>query len=215
VVGLASDERLMAGAGSAGWSRFGPVRGNAVNWRRRRPRRCAAGNPSPGVPRCRGLGRGLANCMAKPSGMPGLGRSDASGPRPASSPPREPDLFRDRRPEPDPIAGRERPRIAIPRQTDHFHLAGHARAEPLGDAPRAGVLRRNGRDRVRQPQHVVGVVANQTSRLGRVTLAPGGGIEGVAKSAARSGAWFPPAELIHRAEATRVRMTVMPCGPGG
>jgi hypothetical protein len=47
--------------------------------------------------------------------------------------------------------GRERPHVAIPCETDHFDLVGSARAQPFGDAPRAGVLRLDGRDRVRQP----------------------------------------------------------------
>jgi len=34
--------------------------------------------------------------------------------------------------------------VAIPRETDHVHLAGGSRARPFGDAPRAGVLRKNG-----------------------------------------------------------------------
>jgi hypothetical protein len=54
-------------------------------------------------------------------------------------------------------------------------------AEDLGDAPRAGVLRKNGRDRVRQPQNVARVVANATRRFGRETLAPDGGVERVAE----------------------------------
>ena len=41
-------------------------------------------------------------------------------------------------------AGRERPHVAIPRETDHVHLADGSRARPFGDAPRAGVLRKNG-----------------------------------------------------------------------
>src|SRR5439155_5341276 len=35
------------------------------------------------------------------------------------------------------------------REIDHFHLSGGSRARPFGDAPRAAVLRNNGRDRVR------------------------------------------------------------------
>src|SRR5882724_7235984 len=75
----------------------------------------------------------------------------------------------------------ERPHVAIPRETDHFHLAGGSRARPVGDAPRAGVLRKNGRDRVRQPQNVARVVATATRRFGRETLAPDGGIERIAE----------------------------------
>ena len=75
----------------------------------------------------------------------------------------------------------QRPHVAIPRETDHFHLAGGSRARPFGDAPRAGVLRKNGRDRVRQPQNVARVVANATRRFGRETLAPDGGVERVAE----------------------------------
>ena len=84
-------------------------------------------------------------------------------------------LFRGYRLELSLAAGRERPHIAIKRATGHFHLAGGSRTEPLGDAPRAGVLRKNGRDRVRQPQNVAGVVANATRRFGRETPAPDGG----------------------------------------
>ena len=72
-------------------------------------------------------------------------------------------------------ACRERPHVAIPRETDHVHLAGGSRARPFGDAPRAGVLRKNGRDRVRQPRNVARVVANAARRFGRETLAPDGG----------------------------------------
>src|SRR5438874_7669630 len=78
-------------------------------------------------------------------------------------------------------AGRERPHPAIPRETDRFHLAGDSRAAPFGDAPRADVLRRNGRDRVRQTQNVARVVANATRRFGRESPAPGGGVERVAE----------------------------------
>src|SRR6266851_4498027 len=78
-------------------------------------------------------------------------------------------------------ACREWPLVAIPRETDHFHLAGGARARPFGDEPRAGILRKNGRDRVRQPQNVARVVANATRRFGRETLAPDGGVERVAE----------------------------------
>src|SRR5260370_23658877 len=78
-------------------------------------------------------------------------------------------------------AGRERPHVAIPRETDHFHLTGGSRTRPFGDAPRAGVLRKNGRDRVRPPEDVAGVVANATRRFGRETLTPDGGIERVAE----------------------------------
>ena len=80
-------------------------------------------------------------------------------------------------------ACRERPHVAIPRETDHVHLAGSSRARPFGDAPRAGVLRKNGRDRVRQPQNLARVVANATRRFGRDTLAPDGGVERVAELA--------------------------------
>ena len=58
-----------------------------------------------------------------------------------------PRLFRGCRLEPSRAACRGRPHVAIPRETDHFHLAGGSRARPFGDAPRAGVLRKNGRDR--------------------------------------------------------------------
>jgi hypothetical protein len=51
-------------------------------------------------------------------------------------------LFRGCRLEAGLAAGRERPHIAIKRATGHFHLAGSSRAEPLGDAPRAGILRK-------------------------------------------------------------------------
>ena len=51
----------------------------------------------------------------------------------------------------------------------------------FGDSPRAGVLRKNGRDRVRPPQNVACVVANATRRFGRETLAPDGGVERVAE----------------------------------
>src|SRR5512132_1353801 len=84
-------------------------------------------------------------------------------------------------PRPTRVACRERPYPAVPRETDHFHLAGGSRARPFGDAPRAGVLRINGRDRVRQPQNVARVVADATRRFGRQTLAPDGGIERVAE----------------------------------
>src|SRR6267154_233682 len=92
-------------------------------------------------------------------------------------------LFRGQRPEPSFATCRERPHVAIPRETDHFHLAVGARAEPFGDAPRAGVLRMNGRDHVRQPQNVARVVANATRRFGRETLAPDGGVKRVAEFA--------------------------------
>src|SRR5439155_5623226 len=52
---------------------------------------------------------------------------------------------------------------------------------PFGDAPRAGVLRLNRRDRIRQPQNVARVVANATHRFGRETLAPEGGVARVAE----------------------------------
>jgi hypothetical protein len=55
-----------------------------------------------------------------------------------------PGLFRGRRLEPSRAACRERPLVAIPREIDHFHLAGGARARPFGDAPRAGVLGKDG-----------------------------------------------------------------------
>ena len=92
-----------------------------------------------------------------------------------------PRLFRGCRLELSRAACRERPHVAIPRETDHFHLAVGSRARPFGDAPRAGVLRKNGRDRVRQPQNVARVVANATRRFGRETLAPDGGVERVAE----------------------------------
>ena len=92
-----------------------------------------------------------------------------------------PRLFRGCRQEPSRAACRERPHVAIPREIDHVHLAGGSRARPFGDAPRAGVLRKNGRDRVRQPQNVARVIANATRRFGRETLAPDGGVERVAK----------------------------------
>ncbi len=92
-----------------------------------------------------------------------------------------PRLFRGYRLELSRAACRERPHLAIPRETDHFHLAGGSHAEPFGDAPRADVLRKNGRDRVRQPQNVAGVIANATRRFGRETLAPDGGVERVAE----------------------------------
>src|SRR6266849_5978157 len=78
-------------------------------------------------------------------------------------------------------SARERPQPAIPRETDHFHLAVEARAAPFGDAPRRGILWKNGRDRVRPPQNVARVVANATRRFGRETLAPDGGVERVAE----------------------------------
>src|ERR1700687_5924925 len=93
----------------------------------------------------------------------------------------EPSLCRGWRPGRSRAAGRERPLVAIPRETDHVHLAGGPRARPLGDAPRAGVRRENGRDRVRQSQDVARVVANAARRLGREPLAPDGGVERVAK----------------------------------
>src|SRR5437867_524309 len=92
-----------------------------------------------------------------------------------------PRLFRGCRLELSRAACRERPLVAIPRETDHVHLADGSRAQPFGDAPRAGVLRKNGRDRVRQPQNVARVVANATRRLRRETLAPDGGVERVAE----------------------------------
>src|SRR6185295_411365 len=46
---------------------------------------------------------------------------------------------------------------------------------------RAGVLRKNGRDHVRQPQNVARVVANEARRLGRESLAPDGRVERVAQ----------------------------------
>src|SRR5688572_7962261 len=76
---------------------------------------------------------------------------------------------------------RERPHVAIPCETDHFHLALGSRARPLGDAPRADVLRSNDRGRIRQPQNVARVVANAARRFGREPLAPGGGVERVAE----------------------------------
>src|SRR5437867_529757 len=92
-----------------------------------------------------------------------------------------PRLFRGCRLEPSRTACRERPQVAIPRETEHFHLAGGSHAEPFGDAPRAGVLRKNRRDRIRQPQNVARVVANATHRFGRETVAPDGGVERVAE----------------------------------
>src|SRR2546422_4357617 len=92
-----------------------------------------------------------------------------------------PGLCRRCRLEPSRAACRERPLVAIPREIDHFHLAGGSRARPFGDAPRAGVLRKDGRDRVRQPQNVARVVANATRRFGRETVAPDGGVERVAE----------------------------------
>src|SRR5437762_13295578 len=92
-----------------------------------------------------------------------------------------PRLFRGCRLEPSRAACRERPHIAIPRETEHFQLAGGPHAEPFGDAPRAGVLRENDRDRVRQPPNVARVVAHATHRFGRETLAPEGGVERVAE----------------------------------
>src|SRR5215470_15916843 len=83
--------------------------------------------------------------------------------------------------EPSLSASRERPHVAIPRETGHFHFVGGSRACPLGDAPRAGVLRMNGRDRVRQPQNVARVAANATRRFGRETLAPDSRVERVAE----------------------------------
>src|SRR3989441_5376331 len=78
-------------------------------------------------------------------------------------------------------ACRERPHVAIPRHTERFHLSGDSGARPFSDAPRAGVLRMNGRDRVRQPQNVARVVANALRCFGRETLAPDGGVERVAE----------------------------------
>src|SRR5262245_37261855 len=92
-----------------------------------------------------------------------------------------PTLFRGCRRKPSHAARRERPHPAIPRETDHVHLAGGSRAPPFGDAPRAGVLRKNGRDGVRPAQNVARVVANATCRFGGETLAPGGGVERVAE----------------------------------
>src|SRR3989475_13335699 len=92
-----------------------------------------------------------------------------------------PRLFRGCRLEPSRAACRERPHVAIPRETDHVHLTGGSRARPFGHAPRAGVLRKNGRDRVRQPQNVARVVTDATRRFGRETLAPDGGVERVAE----------------------------------
>src|SRR4029453_8996656 len=82
--------------------------------------------------------------------------------------------------EPSLAAGRERPHVAIPRETDHVHLAGGSRTRAFGDAPGAGILRKNSRDRVRATQNIARVVANATRRFGREALDPGGGVEGVA-----------------------------------
>jgi hypothetical protein len=49
-----------------------------------------------------------------------------------------PRLFRGCRLEPSRAACRERPPVAIPRETEHFQLAGGSHAEQFGDAPRAG-----------------------------------------------------------------------------
>src|SRR2546426_10637241 len=62
-----------------------------------------------------------------------------------------------------------------------MHLAIGSRASPFGHAPRAGVRRKNGRDRVRQPQNVACVVANAPRRFARESLAPGGGLQRVAE----------------------------------
>ena len=78
-------------------------------------------------------------------------------------------------------AGHKRPQISIPREADYFHLAVSPRARPFGDTPRAGILWKYGRDRIRPPQNVARVVANATCRFCRETLAPDGGIERVAK----------------------------------
>jgi len=71
---------------------------------------------------------------------------------------------------------------AIRRETDHLHLTSGSRAIPLCDAPRAGVLRLNGRNHIRQPQNVARVVENATHRFGRENLAPDGGVERVLSS---------------------------------
>src|SRR5476651_2218585 len=76
-------------------------------------------------------------------------------------------------------ARRERPYEAIERAAGHIHLVGGVPAQPFGDPPRADVLRKDGRNRVRQPQNVAGVVANAAGRFGGETLAPGRGIERV------------------------------------
>src|SRR2546427_4243515 len=46
-----------------------------------------------------------------------------------------PRLFRGCRLEPSRAACRERPHVAIPRETDHVHLTGGSRARPFGHAP--------------------------------------------------------------------------------
>src|SRR5215471_1464170 len=78
---------------------------------------------------------------------------------------------------------RERPKVAIPRHTDDVHLTVSSRAQPFGDAPRPGVLRKNSRDRVRPSQYVARIVPNASRCFGRKTLTPDGGVEGVAKLA--------------------------------
>jgi hypothetical protein len=51
------------------------------------------------------------------------------------------------------------------------HLTISPRSRLFGDAPRPGVLRQNGRDRIRPPQYVARIVANALRRFGRKTLA--------------------------------------------
>src|SRR5471030_2193264 len=77
-------------------------------------------------------------------------------------------------------AGCERPNVAIPCETNHFHLAGGARAPPFGDTPRADVLRKNSRYSVRQKQNVACIVPDAPRRFGGETLAPDGRVERVA-----------------------------------
>src|SRR4029450_2972243 len=51
----------------------------------------------------------------------------------------------------------------------------------FGDAPRAGVLRKNGRDRVRPSQNVARGDTTPTRGFGRETLAPDGGVKRLAE----------------------------------
>jgi hypothetical protein len=82
---------------------------------------------------------------------------------------------------PDLAISRKRPHVAIPRETNHFHLAVRSRTRSFGDLARTGIRRQNSRDRIRQPKDIARVVANATRRFGRETLAPDGRIERVAE----------------------------------
>src|SRR5260370_29303834 len=142
-----------------------------------------AGSPtSAAISAMRGPGIICPNVTPDPSRRSGKhledGRRGRFGPRARRY---GPGLCRGCRLEPRRAAWRERPHLAIPRETDHVHLAGGSRARAFGDAPGSGVQRKNGRDRVRPPQNVARVVANATRRFGRETLAPDGGVERVAE----------------------------------